>query len=125
MDENTDFQDKVYSMKWRKLIEKFTFIHCRASGKAAVDTSSAGSATPVVHQIAGRYEIAGKTEITKQNQDSDCLRLCCQKVTYSLYNHIASPDVGPGAAQEGGCSIRDGFRLEVESQSLHQHGNLP
>jgi hypothetical protein len=49
----------------------------------------------------------------------DCLHLCCRRVTHSLNNHIASPNVGPGADQEGECSIQYGFCLELESQALH------
>jgi hypothetical protein len=49
----------------------------------------------------------------------DCLCLCCRRIVHSLYNHVASLEAGPGAAQEACCSIQGGFRLEVESQALH------
>jgi hypothetical protein len=48
--------------------------------------------------------------------------LCCLRITHSLYNHVASLEAGPGAAQEARCSIQYGFRLEIEFQALHQHG---
>jgi hypothetical protein len=54
----------------------------------------------------------------------DCLYLHYWKITHPLHTYVAGFCFGSKASQDARCLVRNGFGLEVESETIYQPENL-